>query len=438
MQSENNLLTRFQNFLVKQPLFHSWDLDERVLVAVSGGADSMLLLHLLKQSTNWNLIACHTNHHLRGEESNADEQLVNQVCAELSIELHIQNTPTPADLEENTLETQCRQQRRTFQENLMQNLAIKWLATGHQLSDSLETAILNLARGTGVTGLKGIPFQNGNAIHPLLCFTREEVRTLALDLQIPFRDDASNDSLRFRRNQIRHQIIPLLKALNPSLEQTFTQTSGRLSAIDNYLNQVSEVVDTKDFELKELNNPIFPELWSRSSNEDASYANFVDACECGTNLQTGDKLQIGKSTYICNRDRLILVNDATPYQFTFGEFQGWQFKGSFFEIWKMANAGGSLVFDANYLHLEKDQAQNLVLRNWQPGDYLFINQGTAKKKVSDILTDAKVNAAHKTLWPVLVAYPESKEVIWVPGVRINDAYRKNKFENPVSIAFRIN
>ncbi|NCX96978.1 MAG: tRNA lysidine(34) synthetase TilS, partial [Chitinophagia bacterium] len=80
MHLKNKLVTRFQNYLVNQPLFQSWNLDERVLVAVSGGADSMLLLHLLKESTNWNLIACHTNHQLRGEESTADEQLVTQVC----------------------------------------------------------------------------------------------------------------------------------------------------------------------------------------------------------------------------------------------------------------------------------------------------------------------------------------------------------------------
>jgi len=431
-------LLKFEHFIQKQAICQSFATDEKVLVCVSGGADSVLLLHLLKLYTSWDLIVCHTNHLLRGAHSEADEALVRKYAQDLGLPIYVQ-TAKPITLSDyGSYELEARNLRRAFQDELCAEHQISWVATGHHLTDSFETALLNLVRGTGITGLRGIPFRNGNRIHPLLCFTKPEVEELCNRLDLTFNTDASNTDTNIRRNQLRLVVLPILKAMNPNLEHTFAANALRIEAIDDYLNTTAEyAINPSEIELEHINDAIFPELWLRKQNDGSSYANYLNACQTANSLQTGEKVQVGSSFWVRDRNLLQKTEVESSFQTILNAENQWQYQGTFFRLWKLANIGTELIFDSHYLHLEEHQINNLMVRNWLPGDFVLINQGKSKKKVSDLLTDAKVSAAHKPNWPVITYSEEAGEVIWVLGVRLSDTYHKRNFTCPVSFGFAI-
>jgi tRNA(Ile)-lysidine synthase len=438
MQVLQAQLLKFEQFIQKQAICQSFAANEKVLVCVSGGADSVLLLHLLKLYTSWDLIVCHTNHQLRSASSDSDEVLVRNYAQEHNLPIYVQVAKPITLSEDGSYELEARNMRRAFQDELCAVHQINWVATGHHLTDSFETALINLIRGTGITGLRGIPFRNGNRIHPLLCFTKQEVEELCKELGLSFNTDASNTDTSIRRNQLRLEVLPILKAMNPNLEHTFAANALRIEAIDDYLNTTAEyAINSSEIELERINDAILPELWLRKQNDGSSYANYLNACQTANDLQTGEKVQIGSTFWVRDRNLLLKTEAENHYQITLNAENQWQYQGPFFQIWKLANIGNELIFDSNYLHLEEHQITNLIVRNWLPGDYVLINQGRSKKKVSDILTDAKVSAALKPNWPVITNSELAGEVIWVPGVRLSDTYHKRNFACPVSFGFAI-
>ena len=438
MQVLQSLLQKFEHYIQKQAICQSFAPDEKVLVCVSGGADSVLLLYLLKKYTAWQLVISHTNHQLRGDNSEADEALVRKYATDWELPIYVQTAKPVTLAEDGSYELEARNLRRTFQDQLCSEHHINWVATGHHLTDSLETALINLVRGTGITGLRGIPFRNGNRIHPILCLTKGEVESLCTHLELAFNTDLSNTDTSIRRNQIRLEVLPILKAMNPNLEHTFAANALRIEAIDDYLNTTSAyAINPDSIDLERINDAIYPELWLRKQNDGSSYASFLNACQTANDLQTGEKVQVGSTTWVRDRNSLLKASAENEYQSLLNQDNQWQYQGSFFQIWKLANTNNELVYDSHYLHLEEHQIINLIVRNWLPGDYILINQGKSKKKVSDLLTDAKVSAVHKPNWPVITYSAEAGEVIWVPGVRLSDTFHKRNFMCPVSFGFAV-
>lgn len=438
MQALPSLLQKFELYIQKQALCQSFAPNEKVLVCVSGGADSVLLLYLLKKYTAWQLVISHTNHQLRGANSEADEALVRKYATDWELPIYVQIAKPINNDADGSYELEARNLRRTFQDELCAEHQITWVATGHHLTDSLETALINLIRGSGITGLRGIPFRNGSRIHPLLCYTKAEVEQLCTHLGLAFNTDESNSDTSIRRNQIRLEVLPILKAMNPNLEHTFAANALRIEAIDDYINTTAEyAINPNEIDLERINDAIYPELWLRKQNDGSSYANYLNACQTANDLQTGERVQIGNTIWVRNRNVLQKATSENEYRLVLNPENQWQYQGAFFQIWKLANTNNELVFDSHYLHLEDHQIINLMVRNWLPGDYIMINQGKSKKKVSDLLTDAKVSAVHKPNWPVITYAQEAGEVIWVPGVRLSDTYHKRNFMCAVSFGFAI-
>ena len=211
--------------------------DEKYLVALSGGADSMALLTVI-HSLGYHIEAAHCNFHLRGDESDRDERFCVEQCQKLGIALHLAHfdTKTYAKTHKVSIEMAARELRYSYFEQLCNDLGAKGVLVAHHKDDSVETILMNLVRGTGIQGLTGISPRNGHIIRPLLCVDRNEIDVYVKGCDIPFVTDSSNLSDDVVRNKIRLNVLPLLRTINPSVSDSIFRTSVRLS-------QVADIID---------------------------------------------------------------------------------------------------------------------------------------------------------------------------------------------------
>ena len=230
---QNNLL----NFIREQGMMQPGD---RIVCALSGGADSVALLfalYLLREKLGITLEAAHFNHHLRGEESDRDEAFVQSLCRRYDIPLHLGGgTVTPG---KKGLEAAARDARYAFLESLPGKIA-----TAHTADDNAETLLMHLVRGTGLKGLGGIAPVRGRVIRPMLLITRQEVEDFLAEWSLPHVEDGSNQSDAFLRNRIRHQVMPLLRQENPQLGRKLSQTALRLRQDEAFLAEQADFADS--------------------------------------------------------------------------------------------------------------------------------------------------------------------------------------------------
>ena len=214
---------------------------DNILAAVSGGADSMALLHtlyLLKQEKDMTVQAVHVNHGLRGEEATRDEEFVKAECAKRGIPLEILHTDVAAAAQAGEgIEAAGRRIRYAFFEEIRQKYHLEYIVTAHTMDDNLETVLLHLARGTTLHGLRGIQAASGSIVRPLLSCTREEIEAFCKEESVSFIEDSTNTDVTFSRNRIRHEVVPALKKINPNLTKTVNRMINRLTEDDLFLSQ---------------------------------------------------------------------------------------------------------------------------------------------------------------------------------------------------------
>ena len=230
------MLNKLRTFNREQQLIARGD---RIVCAVSGGADSMALLfclYLLKDEWELDLSAAHFNHHLRGEESNRDEQFVRDFCKGYGIPLYTGEAQVVTGPK--GLEAAAREARYAFLKNLPGKIA-----TAHTADDNAETMLMHLIRGTGLKGLGGIMPRNGNVIRPILNATREDVENFLTEYCVDHITDSSNNTDDFLRNRLRHQVMPLLKAENPRLAENLSATALRLRQDEQALESLAASQD---------------------------------------------------------------------------------------------------------------------------------------------------------------------------------------------------
>ena len=203
--------------------------DAGFLLAVSGGADSVSLLHAF-HSLHLKASVLHCNFSLRGAESDADEQFVRQLCKNFSMDCHIRQFDTARQARENglSIEMAARELRYAWFREMKQTLNMDYIVVAHHADDVAETVLINLCRGTGIKGLTGIQPVNGNILRPLLECSREEILTYLAEHQLDYRTDSSNHSLDYVRNKIRHQVIPVFKEINPAFLNTVAENCTAL------------------------------------------------------------------------------------------------------------------------------------------------------------------------------------------------------------------
>ena len=238
------MISELKKFIDENHLVKAGD---RILLAVSGGIDSMVMAHLFLNSGYETGIA-HCNFSLRGSESDKDEELVRKYAADNNIPFYTIRFDTKAFAKSNgiSIEMAARDLRFKWFEEIRQENNYNSVAIAHNMNDNIETLLINLTRGTGLTGLSGMRPSHDGIIRPLLFATRQDIYNYHNEHHIIFREDQSNAETVFTRNKIRHQVIPVLKEINPSIETTLNETAKRFAGINRivseYITQLRDIV----------------------------------------------------------------------------------------------------------------------------------------------------------------------------------------------------
>ncbi len=425
------MIKRFKHFIEEHSLIPP---RSRILLAVSGGVDSMVMLHLFKKC-GYNFAVAHCNFQLRGTESDNDEQLVRNICQQEAIDLYVKNFDTNAYAEENNVSIQvaARELRYAWFGELREKHNFSAVAVAHNKNDISETLLFNLARGTGLKGLSGIKPNINGVIRPLLFALRIEIEKFAIDNRIAFRTDSSNSQTKYSRNRIRHNVIPELEKVNAGTVDNIYSTSlfvaNTWQAIEKmnstFRDEVrSEAGDEVHLSISRLKAYPFRQIFLV---EELTTFGFSPAMVL--DIEKSIFSQAGKmffaKDYLIVRDRNSLIisplsNSSKPTEITIDKqtttinnpfplkFEVVNRKG--FQIPKSSNVG---VFNLDLLTFP------LVLRPWREGDWFIPFGMKGRKKVSDFLVDQKVPLHYKASVFVLES---DGNIIWVVGHRIDNRF----------------
>ncbi len=422
------VLKFFQDHIERHRLCKATD---KILLAVSGGLDSMVMLNLFHQA-GYSIAVAHCNFQLRADESDLDEAFVIGRCEHMQIPCYVKRFDTNNYAWENSLSIQvaARDLRYAwFDEILVQNKLEK-LATAHHLNDSLETVLLNLCRGTGIEGLAGIPLQNKSIIRPMLFATRAEIEIYARAEKIKWREDSSNFTDEYQRNFLRHHIIPQLKEINPSLEHTFLSTLEKVRGGVELMNMAQGNL-TKIFFSKEEGKILIKKetfqtfqypgsvLWEMIKQ----FGFNMEQCEEITQSilgQSGKRFLTSTHQLIIDRENLIISKWQDSWEQTeIAEGQIHSTLGPWNLEMKTSEPIIKSVHTEAVLDLEKLHFP-LRWRKWKAGDSFCPLGMEHHKKISDFLIDQKISVSDKDIVTVLES---SGEIVWVAGHRLDNRFK---------------
>lgn len=416
--------------------------DKPVLAGISGGADSVALALVLKK-LGYALTAVHCNFHLRGEESNRDEQFVRDFCQQQEIPLYVKDFQTEEYAKEKkiSIEMAARELRYAYFHELMKSTKISVLAVAHHQNDQAETLLINLIRGTGIHGLRGMLPKNGETVRPMLCVTREEILDYLAEKGQEFVTDSTNLSTDYTRNKIRLELLPYLKTLNPSIISTLNHTALNLSEAENLYNrqmrtEIQNLILSDSYTLgetplllKRLDNPmksaemkpvwheiLFPYGFTETQVENILSLNVTD---CGKAFYANNwELIVDRDEVILrkrNDDDFedILIYDTDVYA-TFLEVKVNIdiLKRKYYPVIEKESRVALLDYDKLTFPLQ--------IRKVQAGDKFVPLGMKGKKLISDFLTDQKAKSWEKK--DQLVLCDAQGEILWVIGRRISGKY----------------
>jgi tRNA(Ile)-lysidine synthase len=420
------MFSKFQNHLSAHFPFLQ---KAKLLIAVSGGLDSMVLLDLISK-TNIDFAVAHCNFQLRGDESDEDENFVKSFCEANSLQGFFQKFDTQQFVEDEKVSIQvaARKLRYEWFYELLATENFDFVATAHHLDDQLETFLIHFSRGTGLDGLTGIPIQNDKIIRPLLIFSRAEIETFANENYLKWREDSSNVSDKYVRNKIRHHVVPLLKELNPSFLDSFQNTIQNLhqaqSLVDDasrivYRKVVQDVANQKLINLNELlllpNYQAYLYQWLMPFGFSA-WQDIYDLVYA----QSGK--QIFSQHFRLLKDREQLIVEAKTIQIS-GDFyiDQNQYELNFPLKLKFCNVSSVLISDAKTIFVDADTLKfPLKLRKWQEGDYFYPFGMNGKKKLSKFFKDEKFSLVDKENAWLLCS---DNHIVWLVGKRMDNRFK---------------
>ncbi len=439
-----DFFNRFEAFTRKHQLISE---NDKIIVGVSGGIDSAVLLDLLielRGRTHLEVAVAHVNHRLRDEESDEDEKFVRKLAEEYGIECFVHAADTRAFMVEHktSLQVGAREIRYKFFETVKILKNFTKIATAHNANDNAETVLFNLLRGSGANGLGGIPVKRGGIIRPLLFAERAEIEQYAKLKSLKFREDSSNLKNYYTRNYIRHSILPEIREkVNPGIVGTLNRTGEIFQELGYFINNEVRVLYhsiAKNFDGMKLVLDIFKlknSLLFIQENiimvalkdfvqGEVDYAK-VHAIMDLVNSETGSSIEIGKNVVVY-RDRYNLVFIRNPREQA--EFVAEIIPGKKYEFEEFYF--NSDVVDRKEVHfslspvvefVDADLAgEALTLRNWHQGDWFMPLGMKGRKKVSDFLIDSKIPVYQKNNVLVL---SNKDGIIWVCGLRVDDRFK---------------
>ncbi|MBR5612359.1 MAG: tRNA lysidine(34) synthetase TilS [Bacteroidaceae bacterium] len=414
-----NYKKRIQHFIEERNLFA---LNDKVLVALSGGADSVALFHVLID-LGYKCECAHCNFHLRGEESNRDENFVRALCNEIHIPLHIKHFDTESYAKEKqiSIEMAARELRYDWFEELRKETGASVIAVAHHRDDSVETFLLNLIRGTGINGLKGIQAKNRYIVRPLMETSREDILNYLDYLKQDYVTDSTNLQDEYLRNKIRLNLLPIMKEMNPSIMESIQETSQKLSEVANIYNQnrkenlKTSIQTTKEGDTLHIQTILEDSAPLSLLHEWLSPAGF-NPSQIKDIHQSLKKEQSGKQ-FISNEWKLLRDREHLILQHKKIEENVPEISIETMEI----NNDFILLKDKNIACLDADKVVlPLEIRKWKKGDKFVPFGMKGQKKVSDYLTDKKYSLFQKE--KQYVACSEGK-IVWLIGERTDDRFK---------------
>lgn len=405
---------------------------EKVLLAVSGGIDSMAMAHMFLHLPYDTGIA-HCNFSLRGNDSDLDEELVRKFSENNNIPFYTVrfNTQAYADEKGISIQMAARELRYDWFEDIRRENNFDLIAVAHNLNDNVETMLINLVRGTGLTGLTGMKPVSGRIIRPFLSVTREKIQDYCSDNSIFYREDKSNAETKYTRNKIRHNVIPLLQQINPSLLRTLNESAERFGELNEIVNWHisrlrSELSVRKDdaiiFDQNKLkkyciNKTVLFELFRDFDLDNSQTGDLLNIIEG----RTGSQIITPTHRITRNRDEILVTEiiDDKKVQVTVSGFDDLpsDISGMFLDVDNSFN----IPADASVACLDSEKVLfPLIIRKWQPGDSFFPLGMNQKKKLSDYFIDKKYSLPEKEKKRVLIS---DGKIVWILGDRIDDRFK---------------
>lgn len=429
------------NFIKKHNLIEN---NSKLLIALSGGPDSVFALHFFHQFKNKykaELIAAHVNHNLRGNDSEQDQIFCEKICNELKIPIFIKSVEVEKFARKNnqSIEEAARNLRYNFFEEISNHEKVDYIITAHNSDDNTETILLNLIKGTGLSGLSGIPVKRGKIVRPILSLSKKEIVEFLELNKINFRIDKSNYENDFERNKLRNIVIPEIEKINPSLNSTLRNFSNNISSINIFIQQETEKVFKKfvkknenqfivNQKLFQRENVLISSLIIKKLFEDHLKISFTskdsDKVKNLVFQQKGTTIKLKNSVKVMREDesliffteeklftdeieiRLNSSQEIGNYEISIEEVNEFNENTNFSEI------------------ISGDKTEDIfILRRWKIGDK-FIPLGMKNfKKISDFLTDKKVKSSSKKNHLILT---NRNEIVYVFGLRIDERYKLTK------------
>lgn len=415
----------------------------RILVAVSGGVDSMVMLHLLHRS-GYQLGVAHCNFKLRGTESDQDEKFVSEAAHALNLPFHSNTFETAAYARQQRISIQmaARHLRYTWFESLTKSFNYQSVAVGHNSDDAIETFFINFLRGSGIRGLTGISPKSGQVVRPLLCISRSEIETYALSHGINFRTDSSNATTKYARNRIRLQILPLFEEINPAFRK-----SARTSLMA--LKDAQEVVTahlnkTRKELIAHSGWPIVLKKKDLIAHQPLAFYLYELLCPYGFNasqisdiigqfdLQAGATFHTPEYTLLTDRNQLLLypTEEGDEHEYLLhGKEESLKIKAGL-RIKKITLKTQPITPDftipakRSVACVDYDKLHfPLIFRRWRAGDWFYPLGMEHSKKLSDFFVDVKLSRYQKEHTWVLCS---GKDIIWVVGLRIDNRFKITK------------
>lgn len=410
------ITARVKQFIIQEGLL---DKHEPVIVALSGGADSVALLSLLLE-LGYHCEAAHCNFQLRGQDSLQDEEFTRNLCTRLNVKLHTItfNTIQYAEEHKISIEMAARELRYNWFKLLSNERGIKAVAVAHHKDDSIETLLLNLIRGTGINGLLGIRPKHGLIVRPLLCVSRQEIIEYLHTIDQSYATDRTNFEETYTRNKIRLSLIPLMETINPSVKESLLQTAHYLQDVDKIYRHTlakekEQVLTNKGIDIEALLGCIAPEtllfdILSPLGFNSTQISNIYHAL-----TGTSGKQFTSSEGYMVIKDRTHLLikkttdTEAYPPTLSYDKIE--------------LNPDFTLTKDKLIAYFDADKLHgDFSIRKWQKGDWFVPFGMKGKKLVSDYLTDRKFSLIQKNNQWVLCS---GHSIAWVIGERSDNRFR---------------